>query len=98
RLTRACIEAFAEYANPFGVITRGPMIMRDADVLAEAARRAKVHVTFSIPTVDVDVWRRTEPGTAPPQQRLRAVAHLVEAGIDVGVGLAPILPGLSDAP
>ena len=98
RLTRACIEAFAEYANPFGVITRGPMIMRDADVLADAARRAEVHVTFSIPTVDVDVWRRTEPGTAPPHQRLRAVAHLVEAGIDVGVGLAPILPGLSDSP
>jgi len=98
RLTRACIEAFGDYVTPFGIITRGPMIVRDVDVLAAAARRADVHVTFSIPTVDHDVWRRTEPGTAPPHQRLRAVAQLVEAGIDVGVGMAPILPGLTDKP
>jgi DNA repair photolyase len=98
RLTRACIEAFGDYETPFGIITRGPMIVRDVDVLAAAARRADVHVTFSIPTVDHDVWRRTEPGTAPPHQRLRAVAQLVEAGIDVGVGMAPILPGLTDRP
>ena len=98
RLTRACIEAFAAYANPFGIITRGPMIVRDVDVLAEAARRAEVRVTFSIPTVDHEIWCRTEPGTAPPRQRLRAIATLVEAGLDVGVGMAPILPGLSDRP
>ena len=55
-------------------------------------------MTFSIPTLDPDVWRRTEPGTAPPRQRLRALSTLVEAGIDVGVGMAPILPGLSDSP
>jgi DNA repair photolyase len=98
RLTRACIEAFAEAANPFSLITRGPMIVRDVDVLAEAARRADVHVTFSIPTLDAEIWRRTEPGTAPPHQRLRALGQLVDAGLDVGVGLAPILPGLSDKP
>ena len=72
--------------------------MRDVDVLAEAARRADVSVTFSVPTLDPEIWRRTEPGTAPPRQRLRALARLVDAGIDARVGMAPILPGLSDRP
>jgi DNA repair photolyase len=98
RLTRGCIEAFAEASNPFSLITRGPMIVRDLDVLTEAARRAKVSITFSIPTLDEDVWRKTEPSTAHPRQRLRAVRELVEAGIKVGVGMAPILPGISDHP
>jgi len=98
RLTRACIEALAEARNAFSIITRGPMIVRDVDVLVEAARRASVSVTFSIPTLDEDVWRRTEPSTAHPRQRLRAVARLVEAGIKTGVGMAPVLPGISDRP
>ena len=54
RLTRGCLEALAEARNPFGIITRGPMIVRDIDVLAEASRRADVHVTFSVPTLDDD--------------------------------------------
>jgi DNA repair photolyase len=98
RLTRACLEVLRDAANPFSIITRGPMIVRDVDVLSEAARRADVSITFSIPTLDVDIWRKTEPGTAPPHQRLRALQQLVEAGIRVGVGMAPILPGLSDKP
>jgi DNA repair photolyase len=98
RLTRACIEAFADAASPFSIITRGPLIVRDVDVLAEAARRADVSVTFSVPTLDDEIWRRTEPGTAPPRQRLRALSRLVDAGIDARVGMAPILPGLSDRP
>ena len=98
RLTRACIEAFADAASPFSIITRGPLIVRDVDVLAEAASRAEVSVTFSVPTLDDEIWRRTEPGTAPPRQRLRALSRLVEAGIDARVGMAPILPGLSDRP
>jgi len=98
RLTRACIDVFADAANPFSLITRGPMILRDLDLLVEASRRATVHVTFSIPTLDTEIWRRTEPGTAPPRQRLRALRRLVDAGVDVGVGMAPILPGLSDDP
>ena len=97
-LTRACIEAFAEAASPFSIITRGPLVVRDVDVLAEAARTAHVSVTFSVPTLDHGIWRSTEPGTAPPRQRLRALARLVEAGIDARVGMAPILPGLSDRP
>jgi DNA repair photolyase len=96
RLTRACIEALGEARTPFSIITRGPMIVRDVDVLVEAARRASVSVTFSIPTLDEDVWRKTEPSTAHPRQRLRAVAKLVEAGIRTGVGMAPVLPGISD--
>jgi DNA repair photolyase len=98
RLTRGCIEAFAEASNPFSLITRGPMIVRDLGVLCDAARRAKVSVTFSIPTLDEEVWRKTEPSTAHPRQRLRAVKELVDAGIKVGVGMAPILPGISDKP
>src|SRR4249919_2131712 len=98
RLTRGCIETLASSANPFNVITRGPLIVRDVDVLAEAARRAGVSVTFSIPTLDEEVWRRTEPGTAHPRQRLRALKTLVDAGIEASVGMAPILPGVSDRP
>src|SRR5438270_6339962 len=98
RLTRACLEELAHASNPFALITRGPLIVRDLDVLAEAARRADVGVTFSIPTLDPEIWRRTEPGTAPPRQRLRALSKLVDAGIRASVGLAPILPGISDRP
>lgn len=98
RLTRGCLEAFADFANPVGLITRGPMIVRDLDVLAALARRADLTVTFSIPTLDDEIWRRTEPGTAHPRQRLRALERLVAAGIRAGVGMAPILPGLTDDP
>jgi DNA repair photolyase len=98
RLTRACIEELASAANPFSIITRGPMIVRDVDVLATAAARAEVSVTFSIPTLDEEVWRRTEPSTAHPRQRLRALGRLVDAGIRASVGMAPILPGISDRP
>jgi DNA repair photolyase len=98
RLTRACIEAFAAARNPFSIITRGPLIVRDIDVLSQAAQRAEVSVSFSIPTLDERVWRTTEPATAPPLQRLRALRRLVDAGLKAGVGMAPILPGLSDHP
>ncbi|MGZ6579972.1 MAG: radical SAM protein [Gaiellaceae bacterium] len=98
KLTRACLEVLAEAANPFAIITRGPMIVRDLDVLVEAAKRAEVAVTFSIPTLDEEVWKRTEPSTAHPRQRLRALRALVDAGVKASVGMAPILPGISDRP
>jgi len=98
RLTRGCLQVLAEAHNPFTIITRGPMIVRDVEVLAEAARHAAVSVTFSVPTLDLNVWRLTEPNTPPPRQRLRALRVLRDAGIDAGVGMAPILPGLSDKP
>jgi DNA repair photolyase len=98
RLTRRCIQVLGGVANPFSVITRGPLIVRDVDVLREAARRADVSITLSLPTLDERVWRTTEPGTAPPAQRLRALRRLVAAGLKAGIGVAPILPGLSDRP
>src|SRR5690242_11199638 len=61
-LTRACIEVLGEAASPFGIITRGPLIVRDIDVLVAAAKRTDVTVTFSVPTIDREIWRRTEPG------------------------------------
>jgi DNA repair photolyase len=98
QLTRGCVEALGAASTPFSLITRGPMIVRDLDVLVAAARRASVSVTFSIPTLDDDVWRKTEPGTAHPRQRLRALRELVQAGIKASVGMAPILPGISSKP
>jgi DNA repair photolyase len=98
RLTRSCLEVLAASANPFSIVTRGPLVVRDADVLAAASRRAPVTVSFSVPTLDEEVWRRTEPGTSPPRQRLRALTRLREAGIDAGVAVAPVLPGISDRP
>lgn len=98
RLTRACLEALARARTPFGIVTRGTLIVRDLDVLVDAARRAQVSVNFSIPTLDENIWRVTEPHTPPPRQRLRALERLVGAGIKAGVGMAPILPGLSDDP
>jgi DNA repair photolyase len=98
RLTRGCLEVLAAARNPFSLITRGPMIVRDVDVLQDAARRAEIGVTFSVPTLDPDIWRKTEPGTAPPRQRLRALRTLVDAGIDASVGIAPVMPGISDKP
>jgi DNA repair photolyase len=98
RLTRGCLEALAAARTPFSIVTRGPLVVRDIDILVAAARRVDVEVNFSVPTLDQEVWRRTEPGTAPPRQRLRALRALVDAGIRTGVGMAPILPGLSDRP
>jgi DNA repair photolyase len=98
RLTRSCLEVLASARNPFSLLTRGPLIVRDRDVLATASTVTDVSISFSLPTIDREVVRRTEPGTAPPAQRLRALACLAAAGIRVGVGMAPLLPGLSDAP
>jgi DNA repair photolyase len=98
RLTRGCIKAFAEARTPFSIITRGPLVVRDRDVLGQASRRAEVSVSVSVATVDQELAARLEPGVAPPHQRLRAVRLLTEAGIHAGVALAPVLPGLTDAP
>jgi DNA repair photolyase len=98
RLTRACLIALAQARTPFSIITRGTLIWRDVDVLQDASVRAAVGVSFSVPTLDERVWRTTEPGTAPPRRRLEVVRRLADAGIDVGVALAPLLPGISDGP
>jgi DNA repair photolyase len=98
KLSRGCLEVLSAARNPFSLITRGPMIIRDIDVLQEASSRAEVSISVSIPTVDMDVWRKTEPGTAPPQKRLRAIRQMIDAGIKVGVSIAPVLPVISDSP
>jgi DNA repair photolyase len=95
RLTRGMLEALADARTPASVVTKGPMVIRDRDVLAAVRDRAGVSVCVSLTTLDQDLWRRLEPGTAPPRQRLRAVAALATAGIPVGVLLAPIVPGLT---
>ena len=98
RLTRGCIEALGAARTPIDLITRGPLVIRDRDVLADASRRASVRVSVSVATLDADLAARLEPGVAPPRQRLRAIRHLTDAGIAAGVALAPVLPGLTDAP
>jgi len=98
RLTRGLVEALVEHANPFSILTKSTLVLRDVDLLAEGARRAAVGVNFSVGTLDTEVWQLTEPGTPHPLRRLGAVRTLREAGIDCGVLMAPIIPGLSDGP
>jgi DNA repair photolyase len=98
RLTRGCLRELGRAATPFALITRSPLVVRDIDLLREAAARAEVSVSFSVPCLDDRVWRTTEPGTAPPLKRLEALRRLVDAGIRATVSIAPILPGISDQP
>jgi DNA repair photolyase len=95
KLTRRSLEALVAGRTPVGIVTKGPMVVRDADLLAELARVASCTVCLSVPTVDEDAWRALEPGTAHPLQRLRAVRTLREAGINAGVLMAPVVPGFT---
>jgi DNA repair photolyase len=98
KLTRGALEILCEFNNPGSVVTKGPMIVRDKDVLIELSKRTDFTVCISVPCVDEDVWRSLEPGTAHPMQRLRAVRELVDAGVHAGVLMAPIVPGISSRP
>lgn len=97
RLTRGALSLLRDHANPISLLTKSPMIVRDVDLLAELAQVASAEVFFSITTVDLDLWRTVEPGTANPFHRLRAMRTLREAGVPAGVMMAPILPGLTDS-
>ena len=97
RISRGAIQALTVGRTPFGLITKGPMIVRDIDVLLDHARAARSTVYMSVPTVDEDAWQQLEPGTAHPLQRLRAVRALVDAGVNAGVLMSPIVPGFSSA-
>jgi DNA repair photolyase len=97
RLTRACLQALADYHTPGNVTTKGTMVVRDCDVLQHLGARAGSGVSFSLITLDERVWRAVEPGTPPPRQRLRAMERLSAAGVPCGIALAPVLPGLTDA-
>jgi DNA repair photolyase len=98
KISRGVIEALRDAATPVGIVTKGPMVVRDIDVLQELSKVAGCRVHMSVPTVDEDAWERLEPGVAHPLQRLRAVRQLVDAGIDCGVLMAPIVPGFSTQP
>ena len=95
RITRRCLEVLVDAATPFSIITKGPMIVRDVDVLARASAGGRCRVFLSIATVDDDAWARLEPGTASPAQRLRAARQLIDAGIETGVLMMPLLPGIT---
>ena len=98
KLTRRSLQALLEFDNPVGVVTKGPMIVRDKDVLTDLTAGPGVSVYISVPTVDEDAWRLLEPGTAPPMKRLRAVRELTDAGVRAGVLMNPIVPGITSKP
>jgi DNA repair photolyase len=97
KLTRRAIEVLARARTPVGLITKGPMIVRDIDVLQELSKAAGCTIYVSVPSVDEEAWRTLEPGVAPPGQRLRALRELVDAGIHAGVLMAPIVPGFTSS-
>ena len=98
KLSRGVLKALTVAANPVGIVTKGPMIVRDRDVLQDLSKRASCRIHISVPTVDEEAWAALEPGTSHPMQRLRAVRKLADAGLDVGVLMAPIVPGISSHP
>jgi DNA repair photolyase len=97
KLTRRSIEALLRARNPIGIVTKGPMVVRDRDLLVALSRITTCTVYMSVPTVDEQAWSRLEPGTAHPLQRLRAVRELVDAGVHAGVLMNPIVPGFSSS-
>jgi DNA repair photolyase len=95
KLTRSCLEVCADFRNPVGIVTKSALIRRDIDVLQKLAREASVGVYFSIPFADYDIARAVEPFAPSPNARFAAMKELADAGIQVGIGIAPTIPGLS---
>ncbi len=98
RITRAIWEQLLEARNPCSVLTKSPLLLRDLDLFRKLSERAGFSASLSIPTLDAKAWRATEPGTPNPRKRIEAVAALSEAGIDTGVLVAPLMPGINDSP
>ena len=96
-LTQGIVRVLSEAANPFSILTKSTLVLRDLGLLVEASARTRVRLDVSIGTLDRDVWKLTEPGTPPPDKRMEAVKRLNEAGVPCGVLIAPVLPGLSDS-
>jgi DNA repair photolyase len=96
RLTRRCLEVLADFRNPVAIVTKNHLVTRDRDLLGELARHSAALVFISITTLDAELCRRMEPRATQPAGRLAAVRELHEAGIPVGVLVAPIVPGLND--
>jgi DNA repair photolyase len=96
RITRRCLEVFAEFRNPVGIVTKNHLVVRDADILGELARHQATAVCVGVTTLDAELAGRMEPRTTRPEGRLAAIRELSAAGIPVGVLVAPIIPGLTD--
>lgn len=96
RLTRRCLEVFADFRNPVSLITKNALITRDLDILTDLARHQCVEAYISITTLDADLAGKLEPRAARPEHRLRTIRQLADAGIPVGVMVAPVIPGLND--
>src|SRR5437870_11681550 len=96
KLTRRCLEALVDQPMPTSIVTKGPLVVRDIDVLRKLDEKTELTVYFSVPCVDEDIVRKTDPGTAPPRQRLLALRMLREAGPDAPVLGMPVLPSISD--
>jgi DNA repair photolyase len=97
RATRACLEVCAEYRNPVGIITKAPLIERDIDVLQKLARATYLGITISIPFWDRATAHALEPFVAIPERRMTTIQRLADAGLEVSVNVAPIIPGLNDS-
>jgi len=95
KLTRGCLEVCAEFRNPVGIVTKSALVRRDIDVLRRLAQNASVGVFFSIPFADYDIARAVEPFAPSPNARFEAMKTLADAGIEVGIGIAPTIPGLT---
>jgi DNA repair photolyase len=98
KLMRGIWEALRDAANPCSILTKSPLVLRDLDLLQEIAARTEVSAALSVPTLDEAAWRASEPRTPNPRARLEAVAELNRAGIPTGVLIAPLMPGINDAP
>jgi DNA repair photolyase len=98
KLMRGIWEAFRDAANPCSILTKSPLVLRDLDLLKEIAQVTQVSACLSVPTLDEKAWRATEPHTPHPRARLEAVAELNRAGIPTGILIAPLMPGINDAP
>jgi DNA repair photolyase len=98
KLMRGIWEAMRDFANPCSILTKSPLLLRDTDLLCEIAERTQVSACFSVPTLDEKVWRQTEPHTPNPRARLEAVGELNRLGIPTGILIAPLMPGINDAP
>jgi DNA repair photolyase len=96
KLTRGCLEVLAEFRNPVGIVTKNFLVTRDIDLLSELARHNAVVVHISLTTLDTELRKIMEPRTSPPAARLEAIRRLSQAGVPVGILMAPIVPGLTD--
>lgn len=97
RLTRRCLEVLADFRNPVAIVTKNALVTRDSDVLGDLARHRAAAVVLSITTLDADLCGDLEPRTSRPARRLAAIAALAQAGVPVGVNVAPVIPGLNDS-